>query len=280
VSGATLDAGGPIVLKHVTVQHGVRCRIASSVSAATRIETLTVVRCVSGEPALRDYFLDVAELSVRQLGEEPTKQEVARVIRQLTELFRSFEQSAKNTVQGLWSELVLILLSSNPELLIDRWHADFDEPFDFSDRENRIEVKSFATQTRSHHFSLRQLRPGPGVNVVVASLRAERSSGGLSIADLVSTLHAGLRQESLEKLTTVIAESLGNIAANGLALTFDFERARESLLFFDADSVPAIGSPLPEGVINVWFESLLDEGQSIPLAVLRDRSALYAALAT
>jgi hypothetical protein len=267
---------GPIVLQHITVKYDSQCRLTSHHnSAAMRESRFSIVRCTSGEPALRESFVRVAEIATRRLGATPSPADIGRVVRGFTELFRAFELPARRAVHGLWAELVTITLASSPENLLTAWHEVPDEGFDFSCGPSRVEVKSFSGEGRIHHFSLRQARPGPGIDALIASIRAERSAGGISISDLMRQLaQRALPDNLLEKAERLVAESLGDSAGTGLSLTFDLERARESLRFFDARSVPAIEPPLPTGIVSVRFESLLDETTAIAAAEVRYRGGL------
>lgn len=272
-------SAGPVVLQHIAVQHDVLCHLVARDGAA-REEVVSLVRCVSGEPTLREYFVRVVEMAVRQLGSTPSRGDVNKAIRRLTELFRAFEQPARQAVQGLWAELAAIMFADSPAALVSAWHRDPDEAFDFAVGPARVEVKSFQGQARIHSFSLRQVRPGTGVDVVIASLRAERSSGGASIADLIAGLaRRGLGDDQLSKVDLVVAQCLGDSAGSALSLTFDLERARESLRFFDAASVPSVDPVLPAGVVSVRFESLLDEREALSPLDLRTRGTLFADVA-
>jgi hypothetical protein len=175
--------------------------------------------------------------------------------------------------------MMIITLSADPGELLTAWHNDADEGFDFSAGPSRIEVKSFTGEGRIHNFSLRQARPGAGIDVIVASLRAERSAGGASVSDLMlGLISRQISDDLLEKAERVIAESLGETAGTALSLTFDMQRAQESLRFFDAHSVPAVEPPLPDGVVNVRFESLLREAHALKASDLSQRLGLFGAL--
>jgi len=272
------QAVAPIALQHVTVQHRVRCRLLSGEVSSE--ESFTVVRCVSGERALREYFIRIVEATVEDLGPSPTRGQVTRAMRRLTELFRAFELPSRKTAQGLWAELVVIALSSQPEALIRAWHSDPDEGYDFADGSSRVEVKSFSQPARVHSFSLRQARPGAGVDVVIASLRAERSAGGSNISDVIAMIERRVTSSDARlKVEEVVARSLGDVAATALTLAFDFERARASLCFFDSRSVPSIELPLPQGVLAVRLDALLNDSQALTLSSLASRNVFFAAAA-
>jgi hypothetical protein len=239
-----------------------------------------LVRCTSGEPTLREYFVRAVELAVRQLGDSPTRPAVNQAIKRLVDLFQAFEAPARRTVQGLWAELFVIDASRDPGALLSAWHIDREEAFDFAVGPDRLEVKSFSGPARVHTFALRQVRPGVGISVLVASVRAERSAGGSSVADLMRSItQRGIGDEAVAKMEAIVAATLGNSAPTALGLLFDVERARESLRFFDAQGIPSVDPVLPAGVIGVHFESSLEGVASLPTDGLAARGPLAAAAA-
>lgn len=197
VSDRSATTPAPLALEHLSVQHDLRCVVARE-DGHSQEEVVTVIRCTSSDRALREYFIGVLGVQVQFLGREPTRVQVASAVRRLTELFRPLTEPAKKTVQGLWAEVFLIRNSSDPIALLRSWHNEVEEAYDFSAGAFRVEVKSTSGPTRTHRFSLRQLRPGNGINVIIASVFAERSAGGMSLATLVSELWtAPLHLESL-----------------------------------------------------------------------------------
>ena len=267
---------GPVALQHIAVQHRVRCKLLAGAESSE--EEFTVVRCVAGDRSLREYFISIAEATLQQIGPSPTRGQVSRAVQRLTELFRAFELPSRKTAQGLWAELVLIAYASDPSAVIAAWHQDPDEAFDFADGRFRVEAKSFSQATRTHMFTLRQVRPGPAVDAVIVSIRAERSAGGTTIADLLTTIRSrGLPADALIKVQDVVAHSLGEAAPIALTLAFDLERARSSVLFFDSAQVPSVDPTLPSAVSNVRFEALLDEAAALAPDVLGTRAAFFAA---
>lgn len=267
---------GPVALQHISVQHRVRCSLLAS--EQSREEDFTVVRCVAGDRSLREYFVSIAEATLQQLGPSPTRGQVTRAVQRLTELFRAFELPSRKTAQGLWAELVVIAYASAPSAVVAAWHEDPDEAFDFADGRFRVESKSFGQATRTHMFTLRQARPGPAVNAVIVSIRAERSAGGTTIADLLATIRSrGLSADEIMKVQDVVAQSLGDAAPIALTLAFDLERARSSVLFFDSAQVPSVDPMLPPGVSNVRFEAILDEAAALTSGELGARNSFFAA---
>lgn len=279
VRHGTNENTAPIVLQHLSVLPKVRCLVVDpGASSPPEEETFTVVRCLSPDPSLRQYFVRVADAAVAELGPNPTTAEVNSSLFRLAELFRAFEAPPTRTVQGLWAELAVIAWSSRPDDLCQAWHAHPAEGFDFSAGADRLEVKSFSGHARVHSFSMAQLSSSPGVRTLIASLHVARSSGGASIPDLLDCIRRRPTSiESMGKLQLVVARSLGDAAANALSISFDLQLARDSLRFFDPDFVPAIRPPLPSGVLNVHFESMLEETSALSLTDVERYSGLAAA---
>lgn len=164
----------PIILEHLTVMYNLRCRVARP-DGTSEEERFTIVRCTSEDTTLQTYFLRVASSIIISLKEQSTQSDVAHSVNQLIELFRAMVKPPRKSVQGLWAELFLISEARQPVLLVDAWHTEPEDRYDFAMDEQRIEVKSFSGQIRQHHFSLGQLHPPAGVNVLVASVRVEGS---------------------------------------------------------------------------------------------------------
>lgn len=279
VRSGTSENTVPIVLQHLSVLHNVRCLIADpGAFSPPEEETFTVLRCLSPDPSLRQYFVRVGDAAIAELGPTPTSAEVNSSLSRLAELFRAFEAPPTRTIQGLWAELAVIAWSSKPEQLCRAWHAHPTEGFDFAAGAERLEVKSFSGTLRMHSFSLRQATPNPGLRALIVSLHVERSSGGTSISDLVGIIRRRMSAvETWSKLELVVARSLGEAAANALSTSFDLQLARDSLRFFDPNTVPRIGPPLPVGVLNVHFDAVLEDVRALSLADIDEFSELAAA---
>ena len=177
--------------RHLRIGHGVSCSI-SEVGVEVGRGRFSVVTFVDSDDLLRDRFFDAAETLLRSLGETPATEELRRVVAELIELFRLASQPPRGTVQGLWAELWIVAQAREPEVLLDAWHAEPTDAYDFNSGPERLEVKSTSQRTRRHTFSHRQLEPPTGTRVAIASVFVESSGGGPT----VSTLVERIRRES------------------------------------------------------------------------------------
>ncbi|MEO8007533.1 MAG: PD-(D/E)XK motif protein [Betaproteobacteria bacterium] len=254
----------PIRLENLLVSFDVPCTI-SHVGRKLEQDIFTIVRCTASNPALFPHFLIILTPMICTLGPAPTHAAVRRAIAGLVELFQALSAPAKKTVQGLWAELFLIRWASDPRAMAAAWHPDPQEHFDFSAGPQRIEVKSSSLRRRVHHFSLVQLTPPQGTRVLVASLFVERSGGGASVHSLFDSVRALLASsaELMRHFDATFYASLGAGWEEAMNEAFDWEMARESLAFFDADQIPTVPNPIPPSVSDVRFCS--DLSAAVPL---------------
>lgn len=265
VSGDSTPATPLVILEHVSVHHGVDCRLQAHGSEA-EVHRLSIVRCNGKDRVLHEYFLRSLAPILQSLPAKPTHQQVADAVNTLVELFRRLSQPPRKTVRGLWAELFLIAQSRDPARMIVSWHDDPREHFDFATTRERLEVKGFAGEIRSHCFSYEQLHPPGGTMAFIASLRVESSVGGKSIADLVADIRERVPDcDLLIRLDAEVAQTLGIDWRDAHSLRYDCQGARESLRFFAASTVPSVASPVPPEVSDVGFR--VDLSGVLPLKI-------------
>jgi len=252
VEGGTWPA--PTVLENLSVRYNLRCQIVGSQGQPT-VERFTVVSCVAGDQLLTEYFLRISAIVLDAIGASPTVDEVREVVDRLVELLRALSTPPTRTIFGLWAELFLISRSKDPVQMASAWHQTPGDLYDFAAGVQRIEVKASGSSLRRHHFSLEQLVPPNDLDVLIASVRVERSSGGSSVMDLIDSIRtriASVPKLALE-LERVAASTLGSGWRNGHLDQFDPHVADSSLRLMAASSVPRVSSNLPPEVSEVNF---------------------------
>lgn len=277
--GAGSATPPPTVLSHLAVQYDVQCRIFRPEQPPEE-SAFTLIRCLSTDGPLVARFLDVMEVVVRTVGRTPTTDHVRHAVEDLAELFRSLDRLPRKSAQGVWAELFLMARAEDVGRLAAAWHAFSGEAFDFSEGSDRIEVKATSGGAREHYFSLAQVYPARGVRVLVASLLVEALSGGMSVKSLLRTLRGRLavHPELILRVESIAAQSFGNAWTSGLEESFDWQRAEESLRFFEPHAIPAVPKELPREVSDVRFRSDLSRSASLDVSEARQRAGLFAAL--
>ena len=268
----------PIHLEHLGINHNEYCQIVRP-DRSQETGYFTVIRCINADRLLQRYFLRVAGSLIVALGANPSSRAITESIGYLIKLFRAAIASPRKTVQGLWAELFLIYNASDPYLLTAAWHTTPRDRYDFSDRNQRIEVKSASNHIRRHHFSLEQLNPPTDVTVLIASLFVEPSSSGISLAQLIDGITSYLRSDAdlLLHLEKVIGLTLGASWRNVMDLKFDQNIANQSLHYIESTRITRISSALPDAVSEVHFKSDLTGLAPIMPAWLKAERGLFRA---
>ena len=269
----------PIRLENLQVSFAVPCNVVTPNGQQER-DTFTIVRCTS-TPDLFPHFLRIVSPLVAGLGPTPTPAAIRRTVAGLVELFQALTAPTRKTIQGLWAELLLLRVSSDPHALAAAWHALPHERFDFASGPQRLEVKSNSSRRREHHFTLEQVTQPGKTTVVIASVFVERSGGGLSLGQLFENSRARVSNDPalLRRIDAVFYSSLGSGWADAMDEAFDWELATGSLAFYAAAAVPKPDNPAPRLVSDVRFRSDLGALAPIPRSQLRELGNIYAACA-
>lgn len=279
VAAADSRVGGllaPISLEHLAVQHDVACRITRP-DGANEEGRFTVVRCTGGDHALQAYFLRVAAAIIALLGDRPSHAEISASIDRLVELFRSMNVAPRKSVQGLWAELLVMARIRNPAPLVAAWHTQLGDRYDFSSGSQRIEVKSATGRIRQHHFTLEQLLPVPGTQLLVASILVERAGAGTSIMDLVDEVRQRVSHQPhlLIHIDEIVVQTLGNSWRSAREERFDRQFGENSLAFFDPMTIPRVSADLPAGVSHVRFIANLSDILAVDTRKHRSEGGLF-----
>lgn len=148
------------------------------------------------------------------------------------------EPDAKG-VTGLIGELLVILGAPSKETMVEVWHTDPGDSYDFSWESNRLEVKSTRSQMREHKFSSFQI-PGPkGIDLQIASVKVVTAEIGLMLGDLVSKVTAGLRQELVDKVLDQCSRALNVPVFAVTEPLVDLVSSLANIEFFAAEGVPS-----------------------------------------
>ncbi|MCC6387402.1 MAG: PD-(D/E)XK motif protein [Dehalococcoidia bacterium] len=273
------SAAARLRLRHVEAAPNQACVVVRR-DGTQLDQRLSIVRCLGGDDRLHSYFLRVVGGIVGRLATNPSGADIQAAITQVAELFHALTIEGARSVQGLWAELFVIATARDPATLVEAWHEDPLDIFDFALGSQRAEVKSVARLPRHHHFAFEQLDPPPTVSAIIVSLTAAMAAAGRTIAELVDEISGALSTSPglVTKLNRIVALSLGSDWAEASTARFDHTSARRDLAFFFADAVPRLSAPLPRGVSDVRFVSDLSSCSHVPDQELIAAGGLFAAL--
>lgn len=267
-----------IRLKYLELSHNLKCKITEN--EKTVFANYSVITFKSNEEILQSYYFGIVENLLKELSKKPTQKEVFETFKGFIEIFRALSASPKTTIQGLWSELIVIESSKNPEILVNYWHSRPDEKFDFNADTEKVEVKSSSNMERIHFFTSEQLNTPKEKKVLIASVFAQQSSNGKNIADLLNSILVLLNDDSLiEKLYSIVSKTLGSSLEQGLKIKFDYNIAKNSLLFYDCDLISKIEKIyIPNNVSEVKYKSDLTSIKPIDPMKIGSDSLLFVSL--
>lgn len=258
---AAHDGGATLLrveLENLSVQPDLRCEVVFP-DGQHRIGSYTLIRC-SGDEELQGVFLRLVGAFLQQLSPTSERAELARVVLKLVDLFRALAAPPRKSLQGLWAELYVIARARNPIALLEAWHADPNELYDFRQDRQCIDVKSSSQRTRMHAARLDQLYPPAGTVGVIISLVAERAGGGVTIEDLVDQItdNVATRPDLQLKLRTTVVETLGADWRLAARTRFDWNEALNTCAIYRVEDVPRIQlTDIPQGITHVRFDFTL-----------------------
>jgi putative PD-(D/E)XK family protein DUF4420 len=244
-----------VELQHLTIHPDIRCEVVFP-DGTHASGNYTLMRC-TGDEDLQALFLRLVNSLLHQVHPATERTGLAQLIFKLVDLFRALSAPPRKSVQGLWAELFFISRSHDPISLLQAWHSDPAEIFDFSSARQKIEVKSSAHRSRVHRLSLEQLHPPAGSVGIIVSIIAERAGGGSSIEDLTDRIADACisRPELQVKLWTIVTETLGTDWRVAGLTRFDTAEASAACRLYSCDQVPRIDlNHIPSGVSHVRFD--------------------------
>lgn len=264
-----------IRLKYLELAHNMECKVTEL--GKSEKDYFTVIKFRSDNENLQRYFLGVSETLIKSLSQTPTQKEILQHFQNFVEVFQSISDSPKRSLQGLWAELFLISTSQAPETLINFWHFNPEEKFDFNADIEKLEVKSSSTMERIHTFSSEQLNPQKDKQVIIASLFAKQNPKGQNLEELIELIRKRINSTELEeKLFRIVSKILGSSIEQSLKVKYDNELANNSLRFYNVNDISKIEKiHIPYNVTEVKFKSNLSEIDQIPRSELKQYGKFY-----
>lgn len=270
----------PIVkLGSVVMYPSLQCRIKQGSKIGPE-RIYAVVSFVGNDASLTEHFITAVGAVLSALGRKPSRLEITAALNKLVDLFRLASLEPRKTVQGLFGELLVIATSRKPERLVECWHSEPDETFDFRDGLDRLEIKTSSTGFRAHSFSWEQLKGIDQGSCVVGSLLVDRRENGTPLRDLVARIRKKLLRhpEQLSKFEYNLTACLGRALTESFEACFDEGGALKSISYFESKDIPQPSGPLPKGVSEMRFKSDLTLVKPLSPKALCKLGTMYAFL--
>jgi len=263
-------------LKYLQLAQNVECKISED--GKTSFHTFTVITFTNPDRNLQEYFLRISETLVKSLNAKPTQEQVVETLNRFIEVFRALGDPPTNTVQGLWSELFLIDISTDTKAILNYWHNIPEEKIDFNSGTEKIEIKSSGNFERIHTFSLAQLNPPEGTQVLIGSVFIRPNSNGRNIQGLIENIVTKVQDdlELINKINNIVIRTLGSSLEQSLKTKFDYQIASDSFSFFRHQDIHKIEEiSIPNEVTEVRYKSDLTTVTPIDISKIKEKGDLY-----
>lgn len=252
--------GAPTRLLRLTVHARAVVAVEDPAAEATT-ETVGLVELREVSDDLLPAFCGIAATVVDLIGDDPAPGAVRTALRHVVRLFEP-RPGRRGSVLGLWGELLSILISADAEAMVESWHVEIDDRFDFAAPADRLEVKTTDGGRRVHEFSNDQLRPVAGARTRVISIMTTATSAGTSVGDLVDDVqqHLAGRVDLAMKVWQLVAETLGeDWMPTTASLRWDRAQGEQSARLLAAEKVPHILEPLDPAIESVRLRVSLED---------------------
>ena len=236
----------------------------SDIRSGEEIHEVIVFSCPNSQVSRDAFGAFVSTLvGVQQLVEDGDSRSAHEVLISLAHLVVKgvLQRPDDRPLTGLVGELMTIATSKNPRRMIEAWHRETTEAFDFSEASVRIEVKSTIGRNRRHTFSMNQL-PRSTEAAFVISVLISRASGGQSLAELVDEVRANLSEDDSEldeRFVRQVNETLRRPYQLVNDYCIDRQTTASSIRLYTFESVPKV-HPDP-GVIEANWTTLMSNEQ-------------------
>lgn len=258
------DEALDITLEFIKVLFNRTCRLIEN-DEVREMDGYAIVSMSASNGDYQKYFIDVLCILLQELPDNVTIKILKTELIKIADLFSNLSKPSKKTLQGLWAELFIIEQAKSPEYLLQAWHISPNDKFDFNDGRDKIEVKSTRTVRRVHKFSLEQLHPNTNSNLIIASVFVIETGKGKTIFDLKDSICKKVSDLGLQfRLNEIIVQTLGFDFDKVNDISFDYQQALDTLMFYDVRDIPTIAiESIPESISNIHFDCDLSAVQTI-----------------
>ena len=254
-----------------------KCSLVDVEKKTLTEKDFVIIQMTSDNRDLIKYFFQVIYIVMQRIPTLPSVALLKKEISKIIEIFTTIPKFSKETVRGLWAELLVIEQSKDAEYLIKAWHEEPEDRYDFNDSVDKIEVKSTTGDIRTHVFSLEQLSPSDGSDLIIASVFVNATGIGKSIFDLMDLISSKITNTDCElKLSELVLKTIGPHIEECKNINFDYKFATETIKYYNSILIPSIKrTDVPEGVSAVHFRSDLTTVASIAETGYNENSQLF-----
>lgn len=242
-------------LEFISVQFNRKCQLKTNKNIIEE-DVYSIISLKTDSAEVQEYFLEIVYLIIKKLSDNPLLIDLKIEVDKLVNLFSKFSNPPIKTIQGLWSELLIIEQSSLPDYMIRAWHCSNTDKFDFNDGSDKLEIKSTSKSRRTHNFSIEQLNPNKNSSLIIASVFVVETGIGKNIFGLIELIEKRIKDKELSfRINEVIGQTLGKDFEKSFEVFYDYQLAVDSIKYYYSETIPTINSiSIPSQITNVRFE--------------------------
>lgn len=188
----SVDGLPDLQLKSVRVHFACPCDIHLETGDAVT-GVYTVISLASDDIDIIRVFLRLLEEAFLSPGADISAIAVRDNILTIADVFSRLSDDVRD-VLGLWGELYIILSAPNIQAAARAWASSPKAKYDFLTENYALEVKTTLKSARQHRFALDQLRPGPQIDVYVASILLFELPSGQTASELIDQIYESISQ--------------------------------------------------------------------------------------
>lgn len=250
-------------LTNIIIEHDINCTI--KLDDKKLIKKFTLIKCLSNQESIKELFLMTLENILQTIPNELSEKRIDELTVKLIKLFEKLSNPKNIDLTGLWGELFIINFLRSTEILIQAWHSENDDLFDFFLNNIALEIKTTTKNDRKHTFKFEQLNSTNTNRIIIGSIMLKRSRIGVSLLDLKNKILKKINNlEFSQKIKEIYALTIANKSQKDLDNEkYDYQYAVDNISFYDSQNVPRIKETPMYGVKNIKFESDLNGVKAI-----------------
>lgn len=251
-----------IQYRYINAQFHSTCRI--QINEDSLQDQFAVIACDSEVPELYELFINCFSAAIEILPSKAVTKQLESSIQDLLALFKDMSRPNKREVSGLWAELFIIERSGNIPKILNYWHDDPYDRFDFSWDNTYLEVKSTTQPTRTHEFSLDQLSISSSATGYIASLLMLPLGSGIGIMDIARAIDNSISDHPLlrKKLWSNVAKALGSDFSEKIDRRFDLGFSEQNFMLYSMSDIPAFKDPIDPRISSIRYKASLEATSS------------------
>ena len=228
------------------------CKVSSG--PITENCSFTLMTLLTDDEEIISYFFKITNVLVCKLGNDPSLTTVYEEVSKVLTIFEKTKKISRDGVQGLFCELTIINLSTDKDTMVEAWHNETTDRFDFNDSNVKIEVKSTKKEKRVHFFKASQLNSDNPL--YIASFMVIPSGIGKTVLALKDEIEKKLNKtENKTKLNEIVLKTLGVNYLSSNEYVFDYNSIIQTLRFYDLKDISVIEeSNIPSSYSNLSFD--------------------------